>query len=91
MKCINVKLGADLMNDLRRRIKVYPSDFVDGFRGPKTLAKVLATTVFLYFSILLPTIAFSSLNTTQTNGQIGGLYDNSTIEQYDKNLFIKID
>ncbi|PAA94733.1 hypothetical protein BOX15_Mlig030243g1 [Macrostomum lignano] len=56
--------------DIKRRLRHYPSDFVDGFRGPKTLTKVLSTVIFLYFACLLPCIAFGVLNHKQTDGKI---------------------
>lgn len=72
--CSRIEFGKGLWEDLCRRIRFYPSDFLDGFIGPpRTLQKTLATTWFLYFGILLPTIAFSSLNTHQTHGHMGDL------------------
>lgn len=69
-----LQLGQGLWQDFRRRIRYYPSDFRDAFVGPpRTIQKTVATTWFLYFGILLPTIAFSSLNTTQTHGHMGDL------------------
>lgn len=72
--CRQLEFGRGLWGDLVRRVRVYPSDFKDAFVGPaKTLQKTVATTWFLYFGILLPTIAFSSLNTHQTHGHMGDL------------------
>lgn len=72
--CANIAFGVGLWQDFARRLGYYVSDFRDGFVGPpKTLQKTIATTWFLYFGILLPTIAFSSLNTSQTHGQMGDL------------------
>lgn len=69
-----IEFGKGLWNDFKRRIRKYPSDFSDAFIGPpKTIQKTVATVWFLYFSILLPTIAFSALNTTQTHGHMGDL------------------
>lgn len=60
--------------DFRRRIRNYPSDFIDAFVGPpRTIRKTIATVWLLYFAILLPTVAFSSLNIHQTAGQMGDL------------------
>ena len=70
----NLEFGAGLRADLKRRLSFYASDFRDAFVGPpRTLQKTLATIWFLYFGILLPTIAFSSLNTSQTQGHMGDL------------------
>jgi hypothetical protein len=66
--------GRDAWQDFKRRLKCYPSDFKDAFVGPpRTIQKTVATIWFLYFGILLPTIAFSSLNTVQTHGHMGDL------------------
>lgn len=72
--CKHLEFGKGLWNDFRRRARYYASDFKDGFIGPpKTVQKTIATIWFLYFGILLPTIAFSSLNTKQTHGYMGDL------------------
>lgn len=69
-----LKLGVGIRDDFMRRIQFYCSDFRDAFIGPpRTIQKTVATIWFLYFSILLPTIAFSSLNLHQTNGHMGNL------------------
>lgn len=69
-----LEFGKGLWRDFSRRVRLYPSDFKDAFVGPpKTLQKTIATVWFLYFGILLPTIAFSALNTHQTNGHMGDL------------------
>lgn len=63
-----------LWKDFKRRLRHYPSDFTDAFMGPpRTIRKTIATVCFLYFAILLPSVAFSSLNLHQTNGQVGDL------------------
>lgn len=68
------QFGRGLWEDIRRRSRFYLSDFSDGFFGPpKTVQKSISASWFLYFGILLPTIAFSALNTTQTHGQLGDL------------------
>lgn len=70
----SIKFGVDLWDDFKRRARFYTSDFKDAFVGPpKTVQKTVATVWFLYFGILLPTIAFSALNTTQTHGHMGDL------------------
>ena len=38
--------------------------------GPKSLQKTLSTTFFLYFSIILPAIAFGNLQDDNTGGAI---------------------
>lgn len=39
--------------------------------GNKTLLKYMTTAIFLYIAILLPAIAFGSLNDESTRGEIG--------------------
>lgn len=69
-----LRFGVGIRDDFQRRIRFYWSDFRDAFIGPpRTIQKTVATIWFLYFSILLPTIAFSSLNLHQTNGHMGDL------------------
>lgn len=71
---VGLQFGRGLFDDFKRRLRVYPSDFTDAFVGPpRTIQKTVATIWFLYFGILLPTIAFSSLNTIQTHGHMGDL------------------
>eukprot|EP00168_Porphyra_purpurea_P012551 TRINITY_DN3324_c0_g2_i3.p1 TRINITY_DN3324_c0_g2~~TRINITY_DN3324_c0_g2_i3.p1 ORF type:complete len:639 (+),score=210.27 TRINITY_DN3324_c0_g2_i3:586-2502(+) len=73
------RLGGGLLADIRRRYKpsVYLSDWTDGVRDSASLLKYLSTIVWLYFAILMPTIAFGSLNNENTavggspKGQIG--------------------
>jgi len=73
------RLGGGLLADIRRRYKpsVYLSDWTDGLRDSASLLKYLSTIVWLYFAILMPTIAFGSLNNKNTavgdspKGQIG--------------------
>merc|ERR1719242_761565 len=62
--------GAGIRQDLARRIPFYWSDYKDGVVGPKSLQKTLSTTLFLYFSIILPAIAFGNLQNDNTNGDI---------------------
>lgn len=74
MLCGHIEFGKGLCNDFKRRARYYGSDFKDGFIGtPNTVQKTVATVWFLYFGILLPTIAFSALNTKQTHGYMGDL------------------
>ena len=62
--------GAGIRQDLARRIPFYWSDYKDGVVGPKSLQKTLSTTFFLYFSIILPAIAFGNLQDDNTDGRI---------------------
>ncbi|XP_029316343.1 solute carrier family 4 member 11 isoform X1 [Cottoperca gobio] len=65
------KAGRGIYEDLCRRLPYYPSDFTDGIVGSnKTLLKYMTTAIFLYIAILLPAIAFGSLNDESTRGEI---------------------
>ncbi|XP_077967625.1 solute carrier family 4 member 11-like isoform X2 [Styela clava] len=63
--------GRGVLDDLKRRLPYYPSDFIDGIVGKYTLRKVIATTLFLYFACLLPDIAFGTVYEENTKGKIG--------------------
>lgn len=72
--CSGLEFGKGIRSDFKRRLRFYLSDYRDAFIGPpRTIQKTIATIWFLYFSILLPTIAFSSLNLHQTHGNMGDL------------------
>lgn len=72
--CSGLEFGKGIQSDFKRRLRFYISDYRDAFIGPpRTVQKTIATIWFLYFSILLPTIAFSSLNLHQTHGHMGDL------------------
>lgn len=65
------KAGKGVYEDLRRRLPLYPSDFTDGITGTdRSLLKYTTTAIFLYIAILLPNIAFGSLNDESTRGEI---------------------
>uniref|UniRef100_A0A7N6B6Q2 Bicarbonate transporter-like transmembrane domain-containing protein n=1 Tax=Anabas testudineus TaxID=64144 RepID=A0A7N6B6Q2_ANATE len=66
-----LKAGKGVYDDLCRRLPLYPSDFTDGITGKdRALLKYTTTAIFLYIAILLPAIAFGSLNDESTRGQI---------------------
>uniref|UniRef100_A0A3Q3VS18 Bicarbonate transporter-like transmembrane domain-containing protein n=1 Tax=Mola mola TaxID=94237 RepID=A0A3Q3VS18_MOLML len=66
-----IKFGKGVYGDLRRRLPLYPSDFTDGITGKdRCLLKYTTTAIFLYIAILLPAIAFGSLNDESTRGEI---------------------
>ncbi|XP_052469386.1 solute carrier family 4 member 11 isoform X2 [Carassius gibelio] len=65
------KVGRGIYEDLCRRLPLYPSDFTDGLVGNnKALVKFMTTSIFLYIAVLLPAIAFGSLNDETTRGEI---------------------
>ncbi|XP_062281462.1 solute carrier family 4 member 11-like [Scomber scombrus] len=72
LKCKDFfKVGYGVYKDLRRRLPLYPSDFTDGITGKdRCLLKYTTTAIFLYIAILLPAIAFGSLNDESTRGEI---------------------
>lgn len=63
-------IGSGLINDFKRRLSFYKSDYADGILGHHSFYKTCSTTIFLYFSVLLPCIAFGVVDTNNTNGQI---------------------
>ncbi|XP_017545921.1 sodium bicarbonate transporter-like protein 11 isoform X3 [Pygocentrus nattereri] len=65
------RVGRGIYEDLCRRLPFYPSDFTDGIVGNnKALVKYMTTSIFLYIAVLLPAIAFGSLNDESTRGEI---------------------
>ncbi|XP_078080335.1 solute carrier family 4 member 11 isoform X2 [Mustelus asterias] len=66
-----LRMGKGMMDDLRRRLPLYLSDYTDGIIGRnKCIRKYITTILFLYCICLLPTIAFGSLNDENTRGSI---------------------
>ena len=59
-----------IRDDLAKRLPFYWSDYKDGIIGHKAFSKTLSTTFFLYFSIILPAIAFGNLQNDNTQGDI---------------------
>ncbi|XP_046731619.1 sodium bicarbonate transporter-like protein 11 isoform X2 [Silurus meridionalis] len=65
------RVGRGIYEDLCRRLPFYISDFTDGIVGNnKALLKYMTTSIFLYIAVLLPAIAFGSLNDESTRGEI---------------------
>ena len=62
--------GRDLINDIKNRSKFYLSDFTKDVKDCISIQKIVSTTLFLYFSLLLPSIAFGVLNAKFTDGNI---------------------
>ena len=61
-------LGQGLLEDLRRKRKVYVSELKDGMS-----LQCFAATVFLFFACLAPAVAFGGLLGTVTLGQMGAM------------------
>lgn len=72
LTCLDfLKAGRGIYEDLSRRLPLYPSDFTDGIVGKdRSLLKYTTTAIFLYIAILLPAIAFGSLNDESTRGEM---------------------
>jgi len=65
------QLGRGLKMDFLKRIPYYLDDYKDGLIGPVgTIQKTVATTLFLYFSVILPAVALGVLNDQNTHGKI---------------------
>jgi hypothetical protein len=62
------RLGGGFVNDIKRRLPHYASDYIDGLNG-----KSLASILFLYFACLAPAIAFGGLLASKTNGEVGAI------------------
>jgi mannitol/fructose-specific phosphotransferase system IIA component (Ntr-type) len=60
------RFAGGLIDDLRRRLPHYASDFRDGLSG-----KCLGSTLFLFFACLAPAITFGGVMAVQTGGMIG--------------------
>ena len=64
------QFGKGILTDLKGRLPYYLDDYKDGIIGPKTIQKTTATTLFLYFSVILPAVALGVLNSYNTHGKI---------------------
>jgi len=65
LECTNRAFGG-FIDDIKRRVPHYASDFKDGLNS-----KTLGTTIFLYFAALANAIAFGALTGALTGNQIG--------------------
>ncbi|MCR9095325.1 MAG: PTS sugar transporter subunit IIA [bacterium] len=57
-----------VLEDIRRRLPLYASDFADGLH-PKSVAAIL----FLFFACVAPAVAFGGLMAALTGGEIGAM------------------
>lgn len=62
--------GSGIKSDLAGRLPYYFADYKDGIIGKNTIQKTISTTLFLYFSVILPAIALGVLNSKTTHGAI---------------------
>ncbi|KAA8492257.1 Sodium bicarbonate transporter-like protein 11 [Porphyridium purpureum] len=67
------KLFGGLRNDIRRKYRwsVYKSDWTDGLNDWRSIVKYISTIAWLYFAVIMPVIAFGSVNDANTNQAIG--------------------
>ncbi|CEF68129.1 Sodium bicarbonate transporter-like protein 11 [Strongyloides ratti] len=59
-----------IINDFKRRWKYYLSDWWDGLSDYHSISKTISTTIYLFFIILLTTIALGMLNENNTKSKI---------------------
>lgn len=64
------QFGRGIKADLLGRLPYYLDDFKDGIVGPNSLQKTVSTTLFLYFSVILPAVALGVLNGKNTHDAI---------------------
>ena len=62
--------GKEVLRDIKRRGKHYFSDYFKDIRDCTSVQKIVSTTLFLFFSLLLPSIAFGVLDANFTEGKI---------------------
>lgn len=67
------RFAGGLVADIKRRYRPrsYLSDWTDGLLEMRALRKYLSAIVWLYFAIVMSTIAFGALNEEDTDGDIG--------------------
>ncbi|XP_063046336.1 solute carrier family 4 member 11-like isoform X2 [Engraulis encrasicolus] len=66
-----LRAGRGIYEDVSRRLPHYVTDYTDGMWGSnRSWLKYTTTAIFLYISIMLPAIAFGSLNDESTRGEI---------------------
>jgi len=62
--------GDDLVRDIKRRAAHYLSDFTEGLKTCAGVQKIISAIMFLFFSLIIPCIAFGVLFSSLTNGII---------------------
>ena len=67
-RIIGLVVSDDMKDDIKRRKKVYASDWTDGFKG---LRKVIPAILFLYFACLSPAVSFGTIASEITKGSLG--------------------
>jgi len=64
----NTIVSDEMKEDVRRRRKVYLSDWTDAFKNKR---KVIPAILFLYFACLSPAVSFGTIASQITNGSMG--------------------
>ena len=62
--------GEDMINDIKNRARHYLSDYIGDVKDGTSIQKIISTTLFLYFALLLPGIAFGVLHSNYTDRKI---------------------
>jgi len=61
------RLFGGLVDDIKRRMPHYASDFTDAFVSWRAFSQIMAATIFLFFANLTNVIAFGGLMGTMLN------------------------
>lgn len=67
-KLVNMVVSEEMKDDIRRRRKVYASDWTDAFKNKR---KIVPAILFLYFACLSPAVSFGTIASQITQGNIG--------------------
>jgi HCO3- transporter family len=67
-KIFNSVVSEEMKDDVRRRSKVYASDWTDAFKNKR---KIVPAILFLYFSCLAPAVSFGTIASQITQGSMG--------------------
>ena len=62
--------GKDMVSDIKNRAKHYVSDYIGDLKDGTSIQKIISATLFLYFALLLPGIAFGVLHSNYTDQKI---------------------
>ena len=67
-KLFNMIVSEEMKDDIRRRRKVYASDWTDAFKNKR---KIVPAILFLYFACLAPAVSFGTIASQITQGSMG--------------------
>uniref|UniRef100_A0AAF5I1G2 Bicarbonate transporter-like transmembrane domain-containing protein n=1 Tax=Strongyloides stercoralis TaxID=6248 RepID=A0AAF5I1G2_STRER len=77
-----------IINDFKGRWKYYLSDWWDGLSDYYSISKTISTTIYLFFIILLTTIALGMLNENNTKSKI--TVSNQILSQFIGGIFFSL-